>query len=100
METISILVGTQSDGCTFELEPHSRELVHRKGTPSDTPLPASLFIRCEVRQDFRNMLGDEELVWAVAEILTRLSREGISQLASKVQLLDPAHDLSAINTVP
>ena len=45
MTTISILVGIQSDGCKFELEPRSRELVDRKGPPPDTPLPASLFIR-------------------------------------------------------
>ena len=100
MKTISILVGTQSDGCTFELEPHSRELVDRRGTPPDTPLPASLFIRYEVRQDFADVLGRDELLWTVAEVLTGLPREGIEQIASKVRLLDGAHELAAINTVP
>ena len=89
MTTISILVGIQSDGCTFELEPRSRELVDRGGTPPDTPLPASLFIRYEVQQDFSAMLDRHELHWTVAEVLTGLPREGIRQIASKVQLLDP-----------
>ena len=100
METISILVGTQSDGCTFELEPHSREFVNRRGTPPDTPLPASLFIRYEVRQDFTAMLGKDEFLWTVAEVLTGLPRDGIEQFASKIQLLDAAHQLTTINTVP
>ena len=98
MTTISILVGIQSDGCTFELEPHSRELVDRKGTPPDTPLPASLFIRYEFQQDFGAMLGRDELLWTVAEVLTGLPRDGIRQIASEVQLLDPARELTAINT--
>ena len=100
MNTISILVGTQSDGCTFELEPYSRELVNDTGIPTDTPLPASLFIRYEAQQDFSAMLGRDELLWTVAEVLTGLRREGIGQIASKVQLLDPARELTAINTVP
>lgn len=100
MKTISILVGTQSDGCTFELEPRSREIVNRRGTPPGTHLPASLFIRYEVRQDFNGVLGRDELLWTVAEVLTGLPREGITQIADKVQLLDGAHDLAAINTVP
>ena len=100
MKTISILVGTQSDGCTFELEPHSRELVSRTGTPPDTPLPASLFIRYEVQQDLSAVLGKDELLWTVAEVLTGLRRDGIGQIASKIQLLDAAHELAAINTVP
>ena len=98
MTAISILVGIQSDGCTFELEPRSRELVDHKGTPPDTPLPASLFIRYEVQQDFSAMLGRDELLWTVAEVLTGLPREGIKQIASKVQLLDPARELASINT--
>lgn len=97
MTTISILVGIQSDGCTFELEPRSRALVDRKGTPPDSTLPASLFIRYEVQQDFRAMLGKDELLWTVAEVLTGLARDGIRQIASKVELLDPARDLAAIN---
>lgn len=98
MTTISIHVGIQADGCTFELDPRSRELVDRKGTPADTPLPASLFMRYEVQQDFSAMLGRDELLWTVAEVLTGLPREGIRQIASEVQLLDPARDLAAINT--
>ncbi len=97
MTTISILVGIQSDGCTFELEPRSRELVDRKGPPPDTPLPASLFIRYEVQQDFGSMLGRDELLWTVAEVLTGLPREGIRQIASKIQLLDSARDSAQIN---
>ena len=100
MDTISILVGTQSDGCTFELEPHSRERVNSTGTPPDTPLPASLFIRYDVQQDFSAMLGRDELLWTVAEVLTGLGRDGIGQIAAKVQLLDAAHQMAAINTVP
>ena len=76
----------------------SRELVDHKGTPPDTPLPASLFIRYEVQQDFSAMLGRDELLWTVAEVLTGLPREGIKQIASKVQLLDPARELASINT--
>ena len=98
MTTISILVGIQSDGCTFELEPRSREIVDRKGTPPDTPLPASLFIRYEVQQDFGAILGRDELLWTVAEVLTGLPREGIRQIASKVQLLDPTRDLAQIKS--
>lgn len=97
MTTISILVGIQSDGCTFELEPDSRELVDGKGTPPDTLLPASLFIRYEVRQDFSAMLGRDELLWTVAEVLTGLPRDGIRQIASRVELLDPAHEWAPIN---
>lgn len=100
MKTISIVVGTQSDGCTFELDPHSREFVHRTGAPPDTPLPASLFIRYGVQQDFRSVLGRDELLWTVAEVLTGLRREGIGQIASKIQLLDATHELAAVNTVP
>ncbi len=100
MKTISILVGTQSDGCTFELEPHSREFVNDTGIPADTPLPESLFIRYEMQQDFTAMLGRDDLLWTVAEVLTGLRREGIGQIASKIELLDAAHELAAINTVP
>ena len=98
MTTISILVGIQSDGCTFELEPHSRQLVDCKGIPPGTPLPASLFIRYEVQQDFSAMLGSDELLWTVAEVLTGLPRDGIRQIASEVQLLDPARKFSPVNT--
>ena len=98
MTVISIVVGIQSDGCTFELDPRSRDLVDRKGTPPDTPRPSSLFMRYEVRKDFSSMLGGDELLWTVAELLTGLPREGIRQVASKIQLLDAARDLAAINT--
>ena len=100
MDTISVVVGTQFDGCTFELEPHSRDLVRSTGAPPDMPLPASLFIRYEVQQDFSTMLGRDELLWTVAEVLTGLRRDGIEQIASKIQLLDAARQLAAINTVP
>ena len=99
MTSISIVVGIQSDGCTFEIEPGSRKLVDGKRTDPDTILPASLFIRYEVPQDFGAMLGKDELLWTVAEVLTGLSRDGIRQVASEVQLLDPAHELATINTV-
>ena len=98
MTIISIVVGIQSDGCTFELDPRSRDLVDRTGTPPDTPRPLSLFMRYEVQKDFSVMLGTDELLWIVAELLTGLPREGIRQVASKVQLLDAARDLAAINT--
>lgn len=98
MTIISIVVGIQSDGCTFELDPRSRDLVDRTGTPPDTPRPLSLFMRYETQKDFSVMLGTDELLWIVAELLTGLPREGIRQVASKVQLLDAARDLAAINT--
>lgn len=98
MTIISIVVGIQSDGCTFELDPRSRDLVDRTGTPPDTPRPLSLFMRYEVQKDFSVMLGTDELLWIVAELLTGLPREGIRQVASEVQLLDAARDLAAINT--
>ena len=46
------------------------------------------------------MLGKYELLWTVAEVLTGLRRDGIGQIASKIQLLDAAHEPAAINTVP
>ena len=43
------------------------------------------------------MLGRDELLWTVAEVLTGLPREGIRQIASKIQLLDSARDSAQIN---
>lgn len=97
MTTFTIHVGIQSDGCTFEIEPRSRELLDRRGTPPDTPLPASLFIRYDVQQDFRALLDRDEFLWTVAEVLTSLSRDGIRQFASEVQLRDPASEFALIN---
>lgn len=46
------------------------------------------------------MLGRDELLWTVAEVRTGLGRDGIGQIAAKVQLLDAARQMAAINTVP
>lgn len=46
------------------------------------------------------MLGRDELLWTVAEVLTGLRREGIGQIASKIQLLDATHELAASTPSP
>lgn len=85
---MTIYVGSQTDGCTFELEPHSRERLRSTQT-EEGPLPRSVFIGCDTREDFVHVLGREELRWMVAEILTGLRREELDQVGH-LEFLDPA----------
>ncbi len=92
MNKVTIYVGTQVDGCTFELEPASRRLV--KSTRADeSPLPRSLFIGCDTRQDFIRILGEPELRWTIAEVLSGLKREQLSQVG-QLEWLDPSRDFA------
>ena len=92
MSKMNIYVGTQVDGCTFELEPRSRQLL--KATRSDDgPLPRSVFIGCDTTQDFVQILGRDELRWTVAEILTGLGRKELSQIG-RLEFLDPGKNFA------
>ena len=89
---MTIYVGTQVDGCTFELEPRSRQLLNATRT-DDSPLPRSVFIGCDTEQDFVQILGRDELRWTVAEILTGLGRKELSQIGY-LEFLDPGKDFA------
>lgn len=85
-------IGTQVDGCTFELEPRSRQRLNARRT-DEGPLPRSVFIGCDTEQDFVQILGGDELRWTIAEILTGLEREGLSQ-TGQVEFRDPAKNFA------
>ena len=88
---MTIYVGTQGAGCTFELEPRSRRLLSSART-DEGPLPRSVFIGCDTRQDFVHILGEDKLRWTIAEILTGLGRDELMQIGT-LEFLDPARDL-------
>ena len=95
MDTMTILVGIQGDGYTFQLAPRSRQLLD--GTRTDeTPLPDSLFLRYETRHDFRRVLGQHELRWTVAETLTGLRRDQLNQIAN-VEYADPKRNFAKVD---
>ena len=89
---MTIYVGTQATGCTFELEPRSRKLLGDRRA-DDAPLPRSVYISCDTRQDFVSILGKEELRWTIAEILTGLGREELEQ-SGTLEFLDPKRELA------
>ena len=89
---MTIYVGTQATGCTFELEPRSRKLLG-DWRADDAPLPRSVYISCDTRQDFVSILGKEELRWTIAEILTGLGREELEQ-SGTLEFLDPKWELA------
>lgn len=89
---MTIYVGTQSAGCTFELEPRSRRLLADRRA-DDAPLPRSVYISCDTRQDYVAILGKEDLRWTIAEILTGLGREELAQRGT-LEFLDPKRELA------
>ena len=89
---MTIYVGTQGAGCTFELEPRSRTLLGDRRA-DDGPLPRSVFISCDTRQDFVAILGKNEMLWTIAEILTGLGRDELEQRGA-LEFLDPKRELA------
>ena len=89
---VTIYVGTQVDGCTFELEPRSRQLLNSTRA-DESPLPRSLFIGCDTRQDFIQILGKGEFRWTIAEVLTALKRDELDQVG-QLEWLDPNRDFA------
>ena len=89
---MTIYVGTQVDGCTFELEPRSRQRLNARRT-DNSPLPRSVFIGCDTEQDFVQILGRDEFRRMIAEILTVLAREGLSQIG-EVEFRDPTRNFA------
>lgn len=92
MSKMTIYVGTQVDGCTFELEPRSRQLLNARRT-DEGPLPRSVFIGCDTGQDFVQILSRDELRWTIAEILTGLEREDLRQIG-QVEFRNPAKNFA------
>lgn len=95
MNKMTILVGVQGDGYTFQLAPRSRQLLDATRA-DETPLPASVFLRYEVQHNFVNVLGRPELRWTVAETLTGLRRDELEQIA-EVEYVDPRRNFAKIN---
>ena len=89
---MTIYVGTQGAGCTFELEPRSRRLLNATRA-DDGPLPRSVFIGCDTRQDFVDILGKDELRWTIAGILTGLGPKELKQVGT-LEFLDPRRELA------
>ena len=95
MNTVTILVGIQGDGYTFQLAPRSRQLLDRTRT-DETLLPDSLFLRYETQHDFVRVLGQRELRRMVAETLTGLRPEELSQIG-ELEYVDPKRNFAKIN---
>ena len=95
MNKMTIHVGVQGDGYTFQLAPRSRRLLDDTRA-DETPLPASVFLRYEVKHSFVHVLGQPELQWTVAETLTGLRREEIEQIA-EVEYVDPRRNFAKIS---
>ncbi|MDE0692205.1 MAG: hypothetical protein OXI55_08190 [Gammaproteobacteria bacterium] len=95
MNKMTILVGIQRDGYTFQLAPPSRQLLDGRRA-DDAPLPDSLFLRYETGHDFISVLGQRELRWTVAEALTGLQRDQIEQIG-QVEYVDPKRNFAKIN---
>jgi hypothetical protein len=83
---IEILVGRQSDGCTYSLHPTSRKLIRRRF--QSARLVPSLFIAADTRADFEAAQGP---VWdQIAMILTGLSKQQMDELGG-VRVYDPVN---------
>lgn len=95
VKKLKIYVGNQPGGCTFELEPRSRELMKARRT-DDTPLPRNIFIGFDTKQDFVAVLGQEELRRVVAELLTGMEMNSLSQIGG-VEFLDPGRSLATFD---
>ncbi len=96
MSTMTILVGIQADGYTFQLAPRSRQLLGETRA-DDTPLPASVFLRYETQHDVVRVLGKHELRWTVAETLTGLPRDQLAQIINSLEYVDPKRDFAPIH---
>lgn len=92
VDKMTIYVGTQLDGCTFELEPLSRQRLKGRRS-SDDPLPRSVFIGCDTQQDFVNILGRGELRSMIAEILTGLKPTEVDQVG-QIEFVDPGRNFA------
>ena len=92
---MTILVGIQGDGCTFRLEPYSRQLLDATRADETLP-PTSLFLGYDTQQDFVHMLGQDGLRWTVAEVLTGLRRDEIAQIA-QLEFVDPSRNFARID---
>jgi hypothetical protein len=81
---IEILVGRQSDGCTYGLSPTSRKLI-RKRYPEARMAP-SVFISTDTQSDFEATQGP---IWdQVAIILTGLSEDKLREFGG-YRIYDP-----------
>ena len=95
MTKMTIHVGSQPGGCTFELEPRSRELL-KVTRADDTPLPRSVFVGFDTKQDFVAVLGKEELRRTIAELLTGMEINSSRQIGD-VEFLDPRRNLATFD---
>jgi len=79
-QKIVVIAGEQAGGTTFALHPISRERV-RTSFPNSMTIP-SLFIGSDTEQGLKSHHG---VIWGqIAQLLTGLSPEEISQLGSLV----------------
>jgi hypothetical protein len=82
--TIQINIGKQSDGCVYELHPHSQRDLREK-FPMLRAAP-SVFIGYKTREEFETLQGP---MWLqVAQMLTGLGRSQIKKLGG-AQIYDP-----------
>ncbi len=84
MSTIVINIGRQSDGCTYQLNPKSRNEIQKK-FPSVRAAP-TIFVGYETQSDFENLHGP---MWKqIATLLTGLSWEQIEEMGG-ASIYDP-----------
>ncbi|MDE0036673.1 MAG: hypothetical protein OXU77_03815 [Gammaproteobacteria bacterium] len=95
MDKMTIYVGTQPGGCTFELAPRSRRLLNKRRA-DETPLPRTISIGCDTKQDFVAILGTDKLRQVIAEILTDMPIGELQQLGD-VEFLDPSRNLATFD---
>ena len=85
MEPLIILIGRQSDGCTYQLHPRSRKRI-QEAFP-ETRIAPSVFVGYEGRAEFENLHAP---MWGqIAQLLTGLSRDRLEVLGG-VTIYDPA----------
>lgn len=95
MDKITIYVGTDPGGCTFALAPKSRELLKDRRSDA-SPLPRTVSIGCDTRQDFIAILGGNKLRATIAEVLTDMTIDQLRQYGD-VEFLDTVRDLSVFD---
>lgn len=95
MDKIMIYVGTDPGGCTFTLAPQSRELLKARRA-NTVPLPRTVSIGCDTRQDFIAILGGTKLRATIAEVLTDMTIDQLRQYGD-VEFLDTVRDLAVFD---
>ena len=86
MTEIAVYVGQQRDGCTFELDPLSRDALLEAGAKPQT---RSLFVAKDTRGSFEETWGELAL-----QILQMLAGKNVGDVAGfqDAIFLDPADD--------